>query len=90
MSNSIELLSRPVNFAVVQLAERRSPGVLLQGDTLHGVTRQIGEMLRLLSAGKLDDLAVELEDMQEQFSEALAHYEKVCSDHRIDLPYVKS
>jgi hypothetical protein len=36
MANSVELLSRPVNFAVVQLAERKFPGVVVQGDTLYG------------------------------------------------------
>lgn len=86
-SQAVRLLSRPINFAVVQLPDRAFPGVVVQGDTLHGLVERLDEVVRLLNAGQLDDLSVELDDMREQLSEALGHYEQVCTDHGIGLPY---
>ena len=90
MTNPVDLLSRPINFAVVQLAERQFPGVVVQGDTLHGLVRQFDEMVRLLEAGQLDDLAAEIEDVKDQLSEGLTHFEQVCAERHISLPYAAS
>ena len=87
MTNEVQLLSRPINFAVVQLPERKSPGVVVQGDTLHALKQQISEMARLLASKDLEDLESEIEDMQEVLTEALTHYEKICSERGIALPY---
>jgi hypothetical protein len=53
------------------------------------MVQRLSEMLRLLSAGELDGLAAEIEDVKDQLSEALAHYEKICADRGIKLPYEK-
>ena len=82
-----ELLSRPVNFAVVQLPERRFPGVVFQGDTLHALTQQVDEILELLRVGDFVGLVAELEDVSEKLRGAQTHYEHVCSERGIALPY---
>lgn len=87
MTNQVVLLSRPINFAVVQLPERRFPGVVFQGDTLHSLVRQVEEVARLLKAGELDDAVVGIVNMKEQLSDALTHYEKICAEKKIVLPY---
>lgn len=87
MTSQVELLSRPINFAIVQLLERNSPGVVVQGDTLYSLVRQIDEMGRLLVAGELEDLAAEIDDLKGLLAEVLTHYEKVCAERGITLPY---
>jgi len=87
MEQEVKLLSRPINFAVVQLPERSYPGVVVQGDTLHGVVRQLARMRELLAANELDELSEEIKDMREQLLEALAHYESICAERGIGLPY---
>lgn len=82
-----ELLSPPINFAVVQLPERKYPGVVVQGDTLHTLQQQVEQIARLLGAKELEELADEIEDLNTRLSEALTHYERVCSQRGIDLPY---
>jgi len=87
MAVKANLLSLPVNFAVVQLPERKYPGVVVQGDTLHSMLQQIKQMENLLKSRGLDDLADELQDVKEQLSEALRHLEKICLEQGIPLPY---
>lgn len=87
MNMQVELLSNPINFAVVQLPQRNFPGVVFQGDTLHSLVSNINEMIVLLREKQLEDLMVGLEDMKEQLSSALVYYESVCKNKEISLPY---
>lgn len=82
-----ELLSRPINFAVVQLPERNYPGVVVQGDTLHSLQRQVERMGQLLGTKELEELAGEIEYLHTLLSEVLTHYEHICSERGIALPY---
>lgn len=83
MTDSAKLLSAPVNFAVVQLPERRYPGVVVQGDTLTGLVSQLARMKTLLDAGDVDELAGEIEEMEEQLAGALSFYKSICERHSI-------
>jgi hypothetical protein len=87
MENFARLLSRSINFSVVQLPDRSYPGVVVQGDTLNGLVHQIGRMERLLEKGDLEDLRDELLIIHKQLSEAQGHYENVCQSQGITLPY---
>lgn len=87
MPMQADLLSPPINFAVVQLPERKYPGVVVQGDTLHSLHQQAEQMAQLLSTGELDELADEIEALKELLSQALSHFEQVCANRNIDLPY---
>ena len=89
MSEDAKLLSRPINFAVVQLPEREYPGVVVQGDTLNTMVRRLELMSHLQKTNKVDELKSEIEDLMEQLNEALTHYEKICADRGITLPYPK-
>lgn len=90
MEKQVELLSQPTNYAVVHLPGRSFPGVVVQGDSLHEIVKDLGVMARLLNSGNLEDLAMEIEAMQTQLSDVLANYEQVCSARGIELPYPKS
>ncbi len=83
MSETAKLLSPAVNFAVVQLPGRRYPGVVVQGDTLDNLVKQLVWMKSLLERGKLDDLSDEIADMSDQLSRALAYYRSVCEANSI-------
>lgn len=87
MTEQAELLTPPHNYAVVQLPGRKYPGVVVQGDSLHLLKTQAQQMGRLLAAMKLDELADEIECLTEQLCDVQAHYERVCAERTIALPY---
>ena len=82
-----ELLSQPINFAIVQLPERQFPGVVVQGDTLHALTQRVEEMNEALRRGDLQELSDLIADVSEQLSGAKEHYERVCTERGLSLPY---
>jgi hypothetical protein len=90
MSQAVQLLSRPTNFAVVQLPDRLHPGVVVQGDTLNGIVNQLSRMSELLLTNQVDELSAELADLTETFSDARRHYEATCGARGIALPYPKA
>lgn len=83
MADIVKLLSSPVNFAVVQLHERRYPGVVIQGDTLASCVKQLERMKSQLAASALEELRYEIEDLSEMLAGALAFYQSVCREHSI-------
>lgn len=85
-----ELLSSPSNFAVVQMPDRKFPGIIIQGDSLHILVQKIREMQIMLNDKKNEDLAFEMQELNIQYTEILTHYEKVCAEHAIPLPYQKA
>ena len=92
MTKTLELLSDPINFAVVQLPERNYPGVVIQGDTLNGLVRSLEEMVNLVKSNQsedLEDLAAGIQMLREQLSAARDFYEATCAKQGIELPYSK-
>jgi hypothetical protein len=87
MSESAELLSRAINYAVVQLPGRRFPGVVFQGDSLHALVTQIEELQRLAQPHHDAELILGLAEIHDVLSSALVHYERVCQERGIALPY---
>ncbi|MES0812215.1 hypothetical protein ABLO27_22190 [Roseibium sp. SCPC15] len=83
MSPSVKLLSRPNNFAVVQLPDRQFPGVVVQGDTLNAI---IGDLELSLTSSEGPEL---IDDLIETLDDARDAYEAVCSKEGISLPYNK-
>ena len=90
MEDTAQLLSPATNFAVVHLPGRRFPGVVVQGDTLNGLVRNLKDMSRLLDKGDLEELAAGLVLVTEPLLDALHHYERVCTERGIELPYFES
>lgn len=93
MTKTLELLSDPVNFAVVQLPERNYPGVVIQGDTLNGLVRRLEEMGNLVGSNRaedLEDLTAEIQMLREELSAARDYYEATCAERGIRLPYPKA
>lgn len=87
MTDCARLLTPPYNFAVVQLPERQYPGVVFQGDTLHSILADVGEMQKLLVNRELAQLSDELQSLLEKLSAIQNSYEHVCSEQSLGLPY---
>ncbi|MFZ6653872.1 DUF6959 family protein [Undibacterium sp. TJN19] len=90
MSDDVKLLSSPKNFAVVQLLERRYPGIVFQGDSLHSLVIRLKNLQQLLRNDCIDDLNIELIEICDEMAAVLNHYELVCSEQKIALPYTKN
>jgi signal transduction histidine kinase len=84
-----DLLTPPTNFAIVQLPERRYPGVVMQGDTLHNLVLRLLSLQESLEKVKEHDLALEVYDLCDPLAEALRFYELTCQRRGIALPYPK-
>lgn len=82
MTSNVKLLSKPINFAVVQLPERQYPGVVIQGDTLAGIVERLDAMLVMLKSSDLGNLEEEIEEMGEMFNSAFSHYKHVCENEK--------
>lgn len=80
----VKLLSEPTNYAVVQLPERRFPGVVFQGDSLHNLINDIkaaaAEPIESERHLLLNDVIQHLETIQNR-------YENVLAENEIKLPY---
>jgi predicted RNase H-like HicB family nuclease len=87
MTDCARLLTPPYNFALVQLPERQYPGVVFQGDTLHSILADVGEMQKLLVNRELAQLSEELQSLLEKLSAIQNSYEHVCFEQGLGLPY---
>jgi hypothetical protein len=82
----VEIYSAASNMSVIRHPGRAFPGVLVQGDTLHGMVGSLryvlgtGACLDEESAGRLREVAERMEDM-------LAHYRSVLAANHIQFPF---
>ena len=87
MSENVELLSKATNHAVVQLPGRKFPGVVVQGDSLHGIVQRLAELQTLAQAHDDEELTAGLAELHDLLQEASKRYEAVCKERGITLPY---
>jgi hypothetical protein len=85
---SAELLTPPHNYAVVQLPDRKFPGVVFQGDSLFAVLMQLRELRPHIANDENAKLG--FSDLLQLFEDVVAGYEHACATHGIPLPYVKA
>jgi hypothetical protein len=89
MSESAELLSRAMNYAVVQLPGRKFPGVVVQGDSLRSLVGRLHALRLLAESHDDEELSIGLADVHDILLQASLHYERVCQERGIALPYEK-
>ena len=69
-SISIDLYGQPGNAAVVRMPGRKSPGVVLQADTLLEIARQLHRIANLASSSSANaELSSEVLSLADQFDE---------------------
>jgi predicted RNase H-like HicB family nuclease len=84
MMTDAKLLSEPTNYAVVQLPERRFPGVVFQGDSLNNLINDI----KAAAAEPVEsERQLLLEEVIELLETVQNRYEKVLAKNGIQLPY---
>jgi hypothetical protein len=89
MNERVQLFSSPKNFAVVQLPGRKFPGVVFQGDSLYNLTERVNDIRNIVLGFQNEEVDGCLLEVYESLTEVLSHYEKVCKERGISLPYVK-
>jgi hypothetical protein len=83
----LEVYSTATNAAVVRVPERRFPGIVVQGDSLHGLTSLAVDVLRRAKASTDGELVEIAQDLFQRLSSLEKHYEEVLLLHDIPLPY---
>ena len=82
----VEIYFDATNAAVMRHPDRRFPGVLIQGDTLH--TLFVSADACRAALGRLDeDDRYELAELHERLKDLLGHYKAVLAEHQIPLPF---
>ncbi|WP_439333549.1 DUF6959 family protein [Xanthomonas hortorum] len=69
----------------VAMTGRKSPGVLLQGDTLHALCAQVADAL---ADGPCS--SDELQDVHSKLLVLLAHYTSVLCEHQLHITFSRS
>ncbi|TVT33087.1 hypothetical protein FNH05_27375 [Amycolatopsis rhizosphaerae] len=87
----VDLFTDQGNCAIVRLPARQFPGVLVQGDSLsilEADARQLANRLAALDDTLLDhELIDQAQDLADELSGLLKHYETTLQRHGIPLPY---
>jgi hypothetical protein len=84
MERVAKLMTPPHNYAVVHLPERKFPGVVVQGDSLHSL---LNFVRRAMVETDPDERLAELEYVEETLSGALEGYKKVLAQAGMELPF---
>jgi hypothetical protein len=71
---ALEQLSDRVNGPVLHYPGRRFPGVLFQGDSLHGFVMMAEAAVRALDEGDLKSARDDIEELRDLLLEHLDHY----------------
>lgn len=83
----LEVYSEKTNQSVVRMPGRKFPGLVLQGDSLCSVFWRAMAVLEELESGDLEHARLDALDVARALEADVLHYEKVLSEHGIDLPY---
>ena len=71
----LQLLAEDVNIAVIKLSTRRYPGVLIQGDSLHGLLATVKE-IQILIHSDIEEAKYALDDLEAELEWRVRAYEK--------------
>ena len=89
MKKTIDILFDGAN-VIVQLPERRFPGLVVQGDTLKSWEETASEALNALTVSDQAGASDAVRYLHEKLQESLRHYERVMDERGLGLPYPKS
>ncbi len=81
------VLDPAVNQAIVKMPDRKFPGVLVQGDSLHSLRGDVADAANSLRMGDVDGASSNLGIVLQRLDELLGHYEAVLKRAGVDLPY---
>ena len=83
----VEIYSDATNQAILRHPDRRFPGVLIQGDTLHGMCQGADGACEAARGTLGDEQFAELDALRKHLWGLLLHYKIVLGEHGIPLPF---
>ena len=83
------ILQEASNCPVVQMSNRKYPGVVIQGDTLFSFAELARRARTSLATDRLDEAADLMEQLEDDLIDYLSFYESVLASQGIELPYFK-
>jgi hypothetical protein len=84
---TVEIFSDATNAAVLRHPERRFPGVLVQGDTLHSLCVAADASCEAVRPQLQGEGYDELNELRNRLWSLLNHYKSVLHDHQLPLPF---
>jgi hypothetical protein len=81
----VEIYSDASNAAVLRHPGRKFPGVLLQGDTLHGLCQGIDKVLEKLD--RSSSVYQDLNEIRNSLGSFKSHYKSVLAEHDLPMPF---
>jgi hypothetical protein len=82
-----ELFTDGGNDAVVRLPDRRFPGVLIQGDSLHILRSDLAEVVEACERGNLAEAGESAGLLLASLDALLTRYATALDEHEIQRPY---
>ena len=82
----VEIYSDATNAAVMRCPGRKFPGLLLQGDTLNALKRDLEQIVSQEDCSA--KIAEEIGEIVDRIRELDTHYKRVFADHGLSLPFV--
>lgn len=89
MNSSAKILEVGANGAVVQLPERKFPGIVIQGDSLSILVSNVSELRENIAKKDEAEIAASLDMLERHLKERLEFYESVLVRQGVPLPYVR-
>lgn len=83
----VELFTDGSNNAVVRMPGRQFPGVVVQGDSLWGLRRDVAEIRDACRGGDVAEALEAAEFLLENLDAMLMRYSDALERHRIRRPY---
>ncbi len=81
----VEIYSDETSAAVIRHPDRKFPGVLLQGDTLHSMCQQADTALAKLD--RSSDAYNELNEIRNTLWSLQTHYKTTLVEHDLTMPF---
>jgi hypothetical protein len=88
-NENVEIYSDKTNAVVIKHPLRRFPGVLIQGDSLHGLCVQADAACAAARSKLSPDEYDELNELRNTLWGYLNHYKSVLGEHQMTLPFVE-
>jgi hypothetical protein len=89
MKQTAHILEIGCNGAVVQLPERKFPGIVIQGDSLSILLSDLEELKQNIGKNDTEEIQTSLDTIESHIRSRLTFYESTLAKHGIQLPYSK-
>ncbi|MBP3985703.1 hypothetical protein J5837_14925 [Pseudoxanthomonas helianthi] len=86
---NVEIYSDQTNAAVMRHPGRSFPGVLIQGDSLHGLCAQADDACSAARGKLSDDEYAELNELRNTLWGYLSHYKSILLEQGMPLPFAE-